>query len=220
MAKHYGVTVAVCPPGRPQRKGVVDKAIGYLTQSWWRSAPVSTPAQAQADLDRWCVAVSDRRRRGLRTVAELAAGEALLSLPELPFPAQYRQERVVSRDALVDFETNRYSVAPGHAGQTVEVRARLGELQLEIYTLAGHRIARHRRALSGAGQTVRTPEHASMLERAALEQFTTSKRCPRKPNRPPGQQARAEAAKLRGEQAGGVRVDLEQYARIAKVAGR
>jgi signal transduction histidine kinase len=217
MAKHYGVQVAVCPANRPQRKGVVEKAIQYLTQSWWRSAPVSTPAQAQADLDRWCVTVSDRRRRGQSTVAELAAGEGLLVLPELPFGAEYREERVVSRDALVEFETNRYSVAPG---ATVEVRARLGELHLEIYTLAGRRIARHRRALSGAGQTIRTPEHASMLERAVLEQFTTSKACPRKPNRPPGERAQAEAARLRGEQPGGVVVDLESYARIARVAGR
>jgi hypothetical protein len=166
------------------------------------------------------VAVSDRRRRGKTTVSELAAAESLMSLPELPFPACYREERIVSRDALVEFETNRYSVPPGHAGATVEVRARLGELHLEIYTPSGHRIARHRRALSGAGQTIRTPEHASMLERAVLEQLATTKRCPRKPNRPPGEQALAEAAKLRGEQADGVVVDLEQYARIAKVAGR
>ncbi|MGH2913642.1 MAG: Mu transposase domain-containing protein [Steroidobacteraceae bacterium] len=220
MAKHYGVQVAVCPANRPQRKGVVEKAIQYVTQSWWRSAPVSTPAQAQADLDRWCVTVSDRRRRGRGTVGELAAGEGLLVLPELPFPAEYREERVVSREALVEFESNRYSVPPGHAGQSVEVRARLGELYLEIYTSAAHRIARHRRALSGAGQTIRTPEHASMLEQAVLKQFTTSKACPRKPNRPPGEQAQAEAARLRGEQAGGVVVDLEQYARIARVAGR
>jgi transposase len=70
-AKHYGVTVAVCPANRPQRKGVVEKAIDYVTQSWWRSAPVSTLAEAQADLDRWTVAVSDRRRRGRSTVSEL-----------------------------------------------------------------------------------------------------------------------------------------------------
>ncbi|HET7378893.1 MAG TPA: hypothetical protein VFJ24_02510 [Gaiellales bacterium] len=221
LAKHYGVQVAVCPANRPQRKGVVEKAIDYVTQSWWRSAPVSSPAQAQADLDRWCVAVSDRRRRGKSTVAELATTEPLLTLPELPFPAEYREERVVSREALVEFESNRYSVAPGHAGQTVEVRARLGELHLEIYTPAGNRIARHRRALSGAGQTIRTDEHARALERAVLEQFTTTKRCSRKPNRPPGEQAQVEAARLRGQQDGdGVVIDLESYARIARVAGR
>jgi transposase len=143
MAKHYGVQITVCPANRPQRKGVVEKAIQYVTQSWWRSAPVSTPAQAQADLDRWCVAVSDRRRRGQSTVGELAAAEPLVALPELPFGAEYREQRVVSRDALVEFETNRYSVPPGHAGATVEVRARLGDVYLEIYTPAGHRIARH-----------------------------------------------------------------------------
>ena len=121
---------------------------------------------------------------------------------------------------MVEFETNRYSVPPGHAGAMVEVRARLGELHLEIYTPSGHRIARHRRALSGAGQTVRTEEHARALERAVLEQFTTKGRCPRKPNRPPGERARAEAAELRGEHADGVVVDLESYARIARVAGR
>ena len=220
MAKHYGVRVAVCPANWPQRKGVVEKAIQYVTQSWWRSAPVSSPAQAQADLDRWSVTVSDRRKRGQRTVGELAGSEPLLSLPELPFGAEFREQRVVSRDALVSFESNQYSVAPGHAGATVEVRARLGELHVEIYTPAGRRIARHRRALPGAGQTIRTDEHARALEQAVLGQYISNKRCPRKPNRPPGEQALPEAARLRGEQPGGVVVDLEAYARIARVAGR
>jgi transposase len=217
-AKHYGVTVSVCPANRPQRKGVVEAGIRYVTQSWWRSAPVSTPAQAQADLDRWSVAVSDRRRRGESTVGELAAAEPLLGLPELPFPAEHQAERIVARDALVAFEGNRYSVGPGHIGQTVTVRARLGELHLEIYSVAGRRIARHRRAPASAGQIVRSPEHARMLETAVLDAFTTTKACPRKPNRPPGERALAEAARLRDVGSVGVVVDLDQYARIASVA--
>ncbi len=121
------------------------------------------------------------------------------------------------RDALVEFEANRCSVPPGHAGATVEVRGRLGELHLEIYTPAAHRIAPHRGTLAGAQQPVRA-EHASLLERAVLERFTTSRPCPRKPNRPPGERALAEAARLRGEQPdGGVLVDLEQFARLARV---
>jgi transposase len=220
-AKHYGVTVAVCPANRPQRKGVVEKAIDYVTQSWWRAAPVSTPAEAQADFDRWCVAVSDRRRRhGSSTVGELATAEPLLGLPELGFPAEHQVERVVADDALVAFERNRYSVPPGYAAQTVTVRARLGEMHLEIYSQAGRRIARHRRAPNGAGQITRSPEHARLLERAVLDAFTTRKACPRKPNRPPGERALAEAARLRGQDPGGVLVDLDQYARIAKVAGQ
>jgi len=218
-AKHYGVTVAVCPANRPQRKGVVEKAIDYVTQSWWRAAPVSTPAEAQADLDRWSVAVSDRRRRGRSTVGELAAAEPLLALPRLAFPAEHQAERVVADDALVAFESNRYSVPPGYVAQTVTVRARLGDVHLEIYSQAGRRLARHRRAPNGAGQVLRSPEHARLLEQSVLAGFTTSKKCPRKPNRPPGERALAEAARLRGQDPGGVVVDLDQYARIARIAG-
>ena len=36
VAKHYGVAVDPCPPRHGNRKGVVEKAIDYLTQSWWR----------------------------------------------------------------------------------------------------------------------------------------------------------------------------------------
>jgi hypothetical protein len=124
VAKHYGVEVWVCPPRRPQRKGVVEAAVTYLTRSWWRAAPVASLGQAQADLDRWALAVSDRRRRRGATIAELAAHEALLGLPAAAFPAQLEVDRVVSRTAMVAFEGNRYSVAPGHIAQTVTVRAR------------------------------------------------------------------------------------------------
>ena len=32
VAKHYGVQVVPCPPGRGNRKGVVEKHIHFLTQ--------------------------------------------------------------------------------------------------------------------------------------------------------------------------------------------
>lgn len=218
VAKHYGVEVWVCPPRRPQRKGVVEAAVKYLTRSWWRTAPVSSLGQAQADLDRWALAVSDRRKRRGATIAELAAEEALLALPATAFPAQLEVERVVSRTALVAFEGNRYSVGPGHIGQAVTVCARLGELHLEILSPAGRRIARHRRAPAGAGQLLQSTGHARLLESAVLDAFTTDRACRRKANRPPGTAALAEAARLRGHDPAGVVVDLEDYARIARVA--
>ena len=220
LAKHYGVEVWVCPPRRPQRKGVVEAAIKYVTRSWWRSAPVASLGQAQADLDRWALATSDRRRRGEATIAERAAQEGLLGLPATAFGAQLAVERVVSRTALVAFEGNRYSVAPSLVGQTVTVRARLGELHLEIASAAGRRLARHRRAPAGAGQLLRSAAHARLLEAAVLEQFTTARPCRAKANRPPGEQALAEAAALRGPGSGAVLVDLDQYVQIARVAGR
>jgi transposase len=219
VAKHYGVEVWVCPARRPQRKGVVEAAIKYITRSWWRSAPVGSLGQAQADLDRWAIAVSDRRKRSQGTISELAAQEQLLALPGVSFPALLEVKRVVSRTAMVAFEGNRYSVPPGLVGQTVTVRARLGELHLEVISQANRRIARHRRAPAGAGQVLQSTEHARLLEAAVLDAFTTAKPCRRKQNRPPGQGALAEAARLHGN-GQGVVVDLDEYARIAKVAGR
>jgi len=183
VAKHYGVEIWVCPPRRPQRKGVVESAINYITSSWWRSAPVGSPGQAQADLDRWAISVSDRRKRRGETIASLAAQEGLLELRGTAFPALLEVERVVSRTAMVAFEGNRYSVPPGLVGQTVTVRARLGELHLEIISAARRRTARHRRAPAGAGQILQSPEHARLLEAAVLDAFTTEKPCRAKQNR-------------------------------------
>jgi len=194
LAKHYGVTIAVCPRYRPQRKGVVEAAIRYLGRSWWRTAQVADSAEAQRSLDAWCVEVSDRRRRGPLTVAAKAAAEPLLSLPAVAYPAELQVERAVSASALVSFEGNRYSVPPTLAGQTVTVRLRVGEPVLQIVSAAGVLVASHRRGPAGAGQLVRSPTGRDALEQAVLAAFTTKPRCARKPNRPPTAEALALAA--------------------------
>jgi len=223
-AKHYGAAVDVCPSRRPRRKGVAEAAVKYLTRSWWCSAALATPAQAQMSLDRFCVEVADERRRGRSTIAKLATSERLLGLPSTPFPAEICVERPVSRSALVAFEGNHYSVPAALAGAPqVTVRARLGEQTVRIVSAAGTQVAKHRRAPSGTGQVIRCAEHAAGLEQAVLSAFTTHRPCQRKQNRPPGPAALAAAAVLRGEHpandgGGGVVIDLERYAQLAQVA--
>jgi transposase len=217
-AKHYGVGVDVCPARRAKRKGVVEAAIKYLTRSWWCSAVVATPAQAQESLDRFCAQFADQRRRGGSTVAVLSAHERLLGLPNAPFPAEICVEREASSSALVGFEGNHYSVPASFARAQVTVRARLGEQTVQIVSTAGSQIAVHRRVSAGAGQRVRCAEHTQGLEEAVLAAFTSSPPCRRKQNRPPGQAAQVAAAALRGEPTGGVVIDLERYAQLAQVA--
>ena len=221
LAKHYGVEIAVCPPRRAQRKGVVEAAIKYTTRSWWRTAQVATIGEAQRDLDRWSVRVADARERAGGTVGRLGAAEPLRAVPPTAYPAQIAVERKASRSALVCFEGNRYSVPPAHAARTVTVLARVGDPLLRVVSAAGEIVAEHRRAPVGGGQTLRTPEHAAMLERAVLEAFTTGHACRRKANVPPGRQALAELARLRGLDAGSAPViSLERYAQLAKAANR
>ena len=150
-----------------------------------------------------------------------APREPLRPLPALAFPAEIMVERVASRSALVVFETNQYSVPPGYARQTLTVRARVGEPHLRIVTATGIKVATHRRAPTGAEQTVRSHRaRKSQLERAVLAAFTTQTACRRKTNRPPGDGALAELAKLHGHAPDQVApvVSLTDYAKLAEVA--
>jgi transposase len=220
MAKHYGVDVAICPAHRPQRKGVVEAAIKFIGARWWRTAKATSMLQAQRSLDAFASGVSDARRRGSSTVGELGQGEPLRRLPALAFPAQIVVERVASRSALIMFEANHYSVPPGYAGQRLELRARVGEPHLRILTTTGLKVATHRRAPIGAGQTIRTQEHASQLKTAVLDAFTTQTSCWRKTNRPPGDGALSELARLHGhaDTEKAPVVSLKDYAALAEVA--
>jgi hypothetical protein len=93
------------------------------------------------------------------------------------------------------------------------VRAHVGEPVLRIVAATGELVATHRRAPARAGQLVRSAEHAALLEQAVLAAFTTEHACRRKANRPPGQDALAELARLKGLAAEpALVIDLGRYA--------
>lgn len=223
VAKHYAVEVAICPAYRPNRKGGVEKSVHLITQRWWRTAEVATPEQAQASLDAFCADVADRRvrhRDGRRTsVGELAALEGLRAVPERAFPAVVRQPRRVGRDATVAFEGNRYGVPAVFIGAAVVVRHRLGSEIVEVATEAGLVAAAHQRAVPGAHRTVRSDTQRAGLERVVLAGAAgqAGRPCHRKPHRPPGEVAKAEADRLR-QRLGGhhdeVVIDLAAYTRL------
>jgi hypothetical protein len=232
LAKHYAVTVALCPPRRGNRKVVVEKANHTAAQRWWRSLPDDISlAEAQARLDVFCAAKTDSRVRviddaGTRaSVADLASAEPLRPLPPVAFPMTVSVERTVRAQALVAFRGNRYSVPPELAGAKVAVTHRLGAATLDVVSAGGTVVARHRRAPDGAGVSIRTDEHVSALEVAALAAFDTAKPHRRKQRIPPGAGARAAAAVLLGHGEpngsptgvpGSTVVDLAAYAQAAE----
>jgi transposase len=218
VAKHYGVGVDACPPRRGNRKGVVEKAVHFLTQRWWRVARLQSAAGAQASLDRFWATTGDARPRpGGHSVGELGDSEPLLALPIEPFPATVEVARQVAANCTIAFRGNHYSLPPGLVGQAVIVRHRLGTLELDVSSPAGVLLASHRLAPAGAGRTLRLAGHAAALERVVLQAFTTSQPCRRKANRPPGPQAQAAARQLRllHTSDNEVTVDLARYAELA-----
>jgi hypothetical protein len=212
------VGVDPCPPRRGNRKGVVEKAIHFMTQRWWRTARLERAAGAQASLDRFWATTGDARPRpGGRSVGELGDTEPLQPLPVEPYPATVEVERVVAANCTIAFRGNHYSVPPGLVAQAVTVRHRLGTLELAVSSPAGVGLASHRLAPAGAGRTLRLAGHAAALERVVLAAFTTKRPCQRKANRPPGPQALAAARQLGlfPQEHGEVTVDLARYAELA-----
>jgi transposase len=215
VAKHYGAIVVPCPPRRGNRKGAVECGVKFMCGRWWRTMTATTAEDAQVSLDRFWSTTGDARLRppgryaepgtlvdGVRpawpTVGELAAGEVLMALPAVPFPATISEAHRVDDRATVAFRGNRYSVNPGLGGSELTVSHRLGTTTLEVFTPAGALLVAHRLAPPGAGMIVRAPAHRAALEAAVLSQFSTARPCDRKANKPPGQAALVERAKLLG----------------------
>ena len=198
VAKHYGVGIDACPPRRPNRKGVVEKAIHYIAQRWWRTAAVASLAQAQDSLDQFCERIGDARRRAGSTVGELADREPLLDLPAVPYPAEGTMVRKVAANGLVSVWGNQYSVPPSVIGTQVSIRWRLSDPSFDVVSASGRLIATHRKVPRGQARMVRLPEHTAALEKVVLASFTTAGPCKPKPNRPPSQAALAIAADVAG----------------------
>ncbi len=202
FAKHYGVQIEVCRPRSGNRKGVVEKNNHTAAQRWWRTLPDElTLEQAGASLDAFTASQDLRAREGeagTTTSAVMAAAERLAPLPPVAFPVVVVEERTATRQALIDWRGNRYSVPPELAAARVTVRHRLGAAVIDITTPGGTVIARHRLAEPGLGVTIRDTGHVTALESIAMAASPPGRPHRRKERIPPGVDARTAAARLRG----------------------
>jgi hypothetical protein len=229
VAKHYGVQVALCPPRRGNRKGVVEKANHVAAQRFWRTLSDDVTVEAaQAALDDWCRLRGDIRLRrggtgGKLTVATIAEREPLRPVGSA-YPAELTVPRIVSAQALIAYLGNFYSVPPELAHTTVSVTHRLGADSIDITTASATGrpivLARHQLAPAGAGAIIRTDIHVVALNAAALAAASPTEPHRRKQRIPPGAAAQAAAAVLSGTDtaAAAVVIDLSRYA--AAAAGR
>ncbi|BBY76590.1 transcriptional regulator [Mycolicibacterium parafortuitum] len=195
------VSVAICPPRRGNRKGVVEKANHTAAQRWWRTlADDMTVEAAQASLDRFAQVRGDTRLRatadGRSSVAAVAKTEPLAPVPAVPYPMIVSETRTASRQALVSYRGNRYSVPPELAAAQVVVSHPVGGEFCDIATASGIVIARHRMAADGLGVMVRDSGHVIALDSAAMATSMTGRPHRRKERIPPGPAAKAAAAQL------------------------
>lgn len=202
FSKHHAVSVVACRPRSGNRKGVVEKNNHTAAQRWWRNlADELTPEQAQHSLTAFARGQDGRRREGRdgsTTAAAMFAAERLAPLPPTVFPVVVTEERTATRQALIDWRGNRYSVPPELAATKVAVHQRLGATTIDIATISGVVLARHQVAEPGLGVTIRDSGHVTALEAIALASAPPGRPHRKKERIPPGTVARAAAAELAG----------------------
>jgi transposase len=146
FSRYYGFRPHPHRPYRPQTKGKVESGVKYVKR-FLRGKEFASLDDLNVRLLEWITTVADQRVHGTthRKPAEMFLEEKDLLLSGQGRKAYVLEERAVrhvSKDCLVAFETNRYSVPYRLAGKQVEILAEGQEVK--IYH-EGDLISSHRR---------------------------------------------------------------------------
>lgn len=167
FARHYGFSIYLCQPGAGNQKGRVERPIRDI-----RSFLYAEDYRDIDDLNQkfhdWLNKRNQRVHRATqKTPQELLPEERLVKLPLNPYPPTRTVPGIlISKTALVDFETNTYSVPTAWAGQSAEIVA--FPEKIEIWT-NNKRIATHKRCFKKR-QGIQNPLHAEkILQRTSPE---------------------------------------------------
>lgn len=154
----------LCTPGRPQEKGGVERAIRFFKERFFAARSFHSIEHGNAQLRAFIAEIADARphpRMPERTVAQVFEEEKarLLSLPN-PLPdTDLVTPIAVDKTAFVRLDTNRYSVPPAFASQSLTLVASDTHVRLLD---RDREVARHERCW-GRNQWREAPEHRAEL---------------------------------------------------------
>jgi hypothetical protein len=127
-----GAKVIVLRPREPEHKGIIERAHDYLQRSFLPGRSFASPADFNAQLQRWLAVVNARPRRALGcapTDRITADRQAMLALPPVAPVTGWRHSVRLPRDHYVRFDSNDYSVHPAMIGRRIEVVADLHQIK-------------------------------------------------------------------------------------------
>ena len=153
-----GMGAVILEKGHPERKGVVERAIGYLETSFLPGRSFSSSDDFNAQLLSWLPRANARIHRMIRCRPLDRLNEdlgSMLPLPPVAPDVRHRFQTRLGRD-YVRFSTCDYSVHPKMIGRRIEVGA---DLDSVVVTCAGEEVARHRRSLA-PHRTITAVDHA------------------------------------------------------------
>ncbi len=175
FAHYYGFTPRACQPYRAQTKGKVESGIRYVRSNFWPGLHFSDLADLNRQALTWLDAVANQRQHGTTGAVPFARLpleqlQPILGRPD--YDTSWLTTRKSSRDCLLSYGGNYYSVPATQAGQVLLVRE-LEAGELVICAADGTEVARHA-LVSGSGQRTIIPAHYETL-------MTPPGRTPRSP---------------------------------------
>ncbi len=148
FANHHGFTPIRCRPYSPRTKGKVENGVKYVRNNFWpRVREFSNISKLNEMAINWADQTANKRIHG--TLHEVPNKrfelENLKPFNETSFESSYPEERKVSSDCFVSYETTKYSVPYKYVGSYVNVKD-LKNGKIEIYSSDKKLIARHEKA--------------------------------------------------------------------------
>lgn len=161
-----GMGSIVLAKGHPERKGVVERANGYLETSFMPGRSFSDRDDFNTQLSDWLDNKANLRvHSGLRCRPSERIDEdlaAMMTLPPVLPDMDWHHDLRLPADHWVRHQTNDYSVHPKAVGRRVHVRA---DDSFVTVTLGKEVVARHERVLA-SNVTVTDPAHDRAREAA------------------------------------------------------
>jgi transposase len=165
FARHYGFRVCACNPGRPNEKGRVENAVGYIKGNFLAGRDPCLPEALAPALFDWTATVANVRVHGTtgrrpKDVFEASERQALRPLPAGPHECAAVSTGVADSRFRVIVDDNRYSVPSASASRKVQVW-RYAD-RIVIRSLEGDLLADHPRSF-GRKQEIADPDHERAL---------------------------------------------------------
>lgn len=159
FARYYGFSIHACNPYSGNEKGRVERLIRDIRAFLYGESFIDLK-----DLNRKFHAWLEGRNAAVhrstdQAPKDLLSKERLIRLPGQAYPASRFIQASASKTALVEFETNKYSVPSTCAGKAVNISAYTGHI--EIY-LSDNKAAVHTRSFLRK-QIIQNPLHAERL---------------------------------------------------------
>ena len=177
LLDYYGAVPRACRPYRAKTKGKIERAYRYIRQDFFLGSSFLNLEDLNQRLQRWLDEVANVRIHGTtrQQVQEAFEREqpSLQPLPLWPYRPILRLQRKISRDGMICYQGNYYSVPDGYRSPQVDIQITPRELLIVDHDQL---IASHRLAGAGTkGQQILGPSHrkapSSQRSQSAHEAF-------------------------------------------------